>query len=119
MTSTSIRSIILDDVESVFEIEKNSFPSPWQEDVFFQLALSGGRFPVGDSSLIIMDVMGDKGAVNGYVVWEEDASNNHGHILNIAVEKNVRLQGRGQKLLNHALSAMKSAGIEVRCSPVA
>lgn len=112
MASTNIRSIILDDIESVFEIEKDSFPNPWQEEVFFQLALSGGRFPVDESTIVIMDVMGEKGAVNGYVVWEEDESDNHGHILNLAVDKKFRQQGRGKILLDHIFSNMKSAGME-------
>jgi len=112
MTSSNIRSIILADIESVFEIEGASFPNPWQEEIFFQLALSGGRYPVDESTIVIIDVMGDKGAVNGYVVWEEDETDNHGHILNLAVDSNFRRQGRGQKLLNHALSSMKSAGME-------
>ncbi|MHA1135476.1 MAG: GNAT family N-acetyltransferase [Candidatus Thorarchaeota archaeon] len=112
MASTSIRSIILDDVESVFEIEKASFSKPWQEEIFFQLALSGGRYPIDESITVIMDVMGEKGAVNGYVVWEEDTEDIHGHLLNLAVDKNFRQQRRGQKLLDHAFSAMKSAGME-------
>ncbi|MGY5859916.1 MAG: GNAT family N-acetyltransferase [Candidatus Thorarchaeota archaeon] len=112
MSSSNIRSIILDDIESVFKIEKASFPNPWQEDVFFQLALSGGRYPVDEDTVVTMDVMGDKGAVNGYVVWEEDGTDNHGHILNLAVDDRFRRQGRGQKLLEHALSSMKSAGME-------
>ena len=112
MTSSNIRSIILDDIESVFEIERASFPNPWQEEIFFQLALSGGRYPIDESTIIIMDVMGEKGAVNGYVVWEEDKIDNHGHLLNLAVDGNFRRQGRGQKLLDHALSAMRTAGNE-------
>lgn len=112
MISTNIRSIILDDIESVFTIEKDSFPNPWQEDVFFQLALSGGRYHIDENIVVVMDVMGEKGAVNGYVVWEEDRIDNHGHILNLAVDAKFRLQGRGKKLLDHALSTMKSAGIE-------
>jgi [ribosomal protein S18]-alanine N-acetyltransferase len=112
MTSTNIRSIVLDDIESVFSIEKDSFPKPWQEDVFFQLALSGGRYYVDESIVVIMDVMGERGAVNGYIVWEEDGGDNHGHILNLAVHTKFRLQGRGKKLLDHALSTMKSVGME-------
>ena len=112
MTSSNIRSIILDDIESVFKIERDSFPNPWQDDVFFQLALSGGRYPVDESTIVIMDVMEKKGAVNGYVVWEEDEMDNRGHLLNLAVDSNFRRQGRGQKLLDHALLAMKEAGME-------
>jgi ribosomal protein S18 acetylase RimI-like enzyme len=92
MTSTNIRSIILDDIESVSAIEKDSFPNPWEEDVFFQLALSGGRFRIDENIVVFMDVMGEKGAVTGYIVWEEDGSNNHAHILNLAVQKKFRLQ---------------------------
>ena len=112
MTSSDIRPIVLADIESVFEIEKASFPDPWQEEIFYQLTLSNGRYPVDESTLIIMDVMGEKGAVDGYIIWEEDEIDNHGHILNLAVDKILRRQGKGQKLLNHALSSMISAGIK-------
>jgi ribosomal-protein-alanine N-acetyltransferase len=112
MGSAKIRSINLDDVESVFAIEKNSFPNPWQEEIFFQLALSGGKYMLDRGIKAIMVVMGEKDAVNGYIVWEEDEENSNGHILNLAVNQNFRRQGRGQKLLNHAFSAMKSSGME-------
>lgn len=112
MIISNIRSIVLVDIESVYEIEKSSFPNPWQEDIFYQLALSGGRYLVDESTTIIMDVIGEKGAINGYIVWEEDEDDNHGHILNLAVDEMFRRQGIGQKLLNHALSSMKSSGME-------
>ncbi|MBE0526584.1 GNAT family N-acetyltransferase [Candidatus Thorarchaeota archaeon] len=111
MTSTTIRSIHLDDIECVSEIERTSFPSPWDEDIFFQLALSGGKYLVDESTVIIMDVIGNKKSVNGYVVWEEYREDNHGHILNLAVKAEFRKQGIGKKLLSHALSSMKSAGM--------
>lgn len=112
MASSKIRPISLDDVECVFDIERASFPSPWEEDIFFQLALSGGRFHIDESTIVIMDVMGDRGMVNSYIVWEEDIEENHGHILNLAVQKEFRQQGRGTKLIDHALSKMKKAGME-------
>lgn len=112
MTQSETRPIQLDDIESVNEIEKDSFPSPWDESIFFQLALSGGRYPVDENTVIIMDVMGRRGSVKGYVVWEEDEEDNHGHILNLAVQPDFRQHGYGRKLLNHALSSMKTSGIE-------
>jgi len=112
MNQSNIRSIHLDDLDRVIEIEKNSFPSPWDDSIFFQLALNSGRFPVDDNSVVIMDVMGKKGSVSGYVVWEEYEEDNHGHILNLAVHVECRRKGKGQRLLNHSLSSMKLAGIE-------
>jgi len=112
VTFSKIRFISLDDIESVFDIEKTSFPQPWEEEIFFQLALSGGTYYVEESTVVIMVVMGNKGMVNGYVVWEEDREENHGHILNLAVKKEFRQQGRGMKLLDHALSRMKLMGME-------
>ena len=112
MTQSKIRPIHLDDLVRVIEIEKESFPNPWEESIFFQLALNGGRFQVDDDAVVIMDVMGKKGSVDGYVVWEEYEEDKHGHILNLAVHSDNRKQGRGQRLLNHSLSSMKLAGME-------
>jgi [ribosomal protein S18]-alanine N-acetyltransferase len=112
VTQSKIRPIHLDDVTSVIEIEKNSFPKPWDESIFFQLALNGGRYPVDDNEVVIMDVMGKKGSVSGYVVWEETSEDKHGHILNLAVHTEYRQQGRGQRLLSHSLSSMKLVGME-------
>ena len=111
-TQSKIRPIHLDDLESIIMIEKDSFPKPWDDSVFFQLALNAGRYPIDENTVVIMDVMGDKGSVNGYVVWEEHEDDHHGHILNLAVHTDFRLQGRGQKLLSHSLSSMKLAGME-------
>ena len=112
MIQTKIRPIHLDDLDSIIEIEQSSFPNPWDQSIFFQLALNGGRFPVDEEILVIMDVLGEKGSPSGYVVWEEYREEKHGHILNLAVHSEFRQQGRGQKLLNHALSNMKSSGME-------
>lgn len=112
MTHYKIRPIHLDDLISVIEIEQSSFPSPWDQSVFFQLALSSGRFLIDDDSIVIMNVIGKKGSVIGYVAWEEYGEDNHGHILNLAVHTDYRRQGIGQKLLDHALTTMKSSKIE-------
>ncbi|TFG29712.1 GNAT family N-acetyltransferase [Candidatus Thorarchaeota archaeon] len=112
MTSSKIRAIHLDDLESVIEIEQSSFPKPWDESIFFHLALSGGRYPVDEDTVVIMNVLGNKGCVIGYIVWEEYKEDNHGHILNLAVHSEYRQQGRGQKLLSYAFSSMKSSGLE-------
>jgi ribosomal-protein-alanine N-acetyltransferase len=112
MTSTNIRSISLNDIESVFEIERESFPNPWGEEIFFQLALSGGNYHVDESTTVIMDILENKGALIGYVVWEENTEDSHGHILNLAIQKDFRQQGKGTKLLKHTLSSMKKAGME-------
>jgi len=112
MIHSKIRSIHLDDLDSVTEIEQNSFPNPWDQSIFFQLALSGGRFPVDDDTVVIMDVMGKKGSVLGYVVWEEYGEDKHGHILNLAVHSAHRNKGYGQRMLGHILSSMKSSKIE-------
>ena len=112
MTQSKIRPIHLDDLVSVIEIEKTSFPKPWDESIFFQLALNSGRFPVDENTVVIMDVMGEKGSVKGYVVWEEYRDEKHGHILNLAVHSEYRQQGKGQKLLSHSLSFMEGSGIK-------
>ncbi len=112
MIDSEMRSIHLDDLDSVIEIEQNSFPNPWDQGIFFQIALNNGRFPIDDDTVVIMKVMGKKGSARGYVVWEEYSMEKHGHILNLAVHTDCRQQGKGQKLLNHALSSMKSTRIE-------
>jgi len=112
MTQSKIRPIHLDDLVTVIEIEQSSFPKPWDESIFFQLALNSGKFPVDENTVVVMEVMGKKGSVNGYVVWEEYGEDKHGHLLNLAVHTEYRQQGRGQRLLSHSLSSMKQAGME-------
>lgn len=112
MTHSKIRSIRLDDLDSVIEIEENSFPNPWDQSIFFQLALSSGRFPIDEDTVIIMKVMVKKGSVCGYVVWEECGENKHGHILNLAVHFAHRKKGNGQRMLSHCISSMKSSDIK-------
>ena len=112
MASWKIRHFSLSDVECVFNIETDSFPTPWEEDIFFHLALSGGIYRIDDTTTVIMDVMGEKGLVNGYIVWEESREESLGHILNLAIRKEFRQKGRGTRLLEHALTKMRGAGME-------
>ncbi|TFH07848.1 MAG: GNAT family N-acetyltransferase [Candidatus Thorarchaeota archaeon] len=112
MTQSKIRPIHLDDLDGVIEIEQASFPNPWDDSIFFQIAVSGGRYQIDDDSVVIMYVMGKNGSVNGYIVWEELKEDKHGHILNLAVHSDFRKQGRGQRLLSHSFSSMKRSGME-------
>ena len=111
MISPKIRSPNLNDIETIIEIERESFPRPWDESVFFQLALSSGRYPIDETTVVIMDIM-EKVTVVGYVVWEEYSEDKHGHILNLAVHEEHRRQGYGTRLLEHALDSLRLSQME-------
>ncbi len=109
MNLIKIRAPELNDIEVITEIERDSFPSPWDESIFFQLTLSHGRFPVDDNAAVIMRVMTKGKKVIGYIVWEEYYDEFHSHILNLAVNADNRQLGYGTRLLSYALESMKAA----------
>jgi ribosomal protein S18 acetylase RimI-like enzyme len=53
----------------------------------------------------------DDGQIVGYVTTWQDAAAGIGHIPNLAVAESHRNQGLGRKLLEHAVSHFRSAGL--------
>lgn len=106
-----IRPFSLSDLESILEIENQSFPkSPYDWITFLNLhALYPETFLVYTSTN-----HGQKGQkILGYIVFSHD-----GHILSIAVHPHHRRKGVGRKLLMKAMkaSSLQKVWAEVRRS---
>jgi ribosomal-protein-alanine acetyltransferase len=109
------------DLERVYQIECESFPLPWEDELFKLLTHRNGRAQAGLAQYLLMDVLDEESIVIGYVIWKENHLTSKGHVLNIAIECNKRRKGYGKRLLHHAFSKMRECGIsecilEVRVS---
>ncbi|MHA2141121.1 MAG: ribosomal protein S18-alanine N-acetyltransferase [Candidatus Thorarchaeota archaeon] len=118
-----IRVVTREDVSSVIEIERASFPRPWDEDIFRILGSWRGHARTQDRKKVFMYVIEEDSELVGYVVWEEDERLSEGHLLNIAIQPLNRRRGFGRELLNYALEnmrehKMRSCRLEVRESNI-
>jgi ribosomal-protein-alanine N-acetyltransferase len=102
-----IRSVSNDDIKAILEIERASFPEPWEIGIFQVLAKQEGRVSAGQHKMIVMRVAEIKGDIVGYIVWEEDFRWKEGRILNIAIRKQNRKRGFGRQLLQHAFNDLR------------
>lgn len=75
------------------------------------LILRAPNFDPARKGQTIIDVMQADGASAGFVAYYKK-SPTHGYIWIFAVDKNFRRRGFGEKLLNHALSALKKQGAQ-------
>lgn len=94
-----IRSMTIDDLPAVMEIERACFTSPWSEDGF--LGELEGYF-----SHCVVLINDD--AILGFALWRvvfEQA-----HLFNIAVMPEHRNEGLGTALLEHVLHHSKESG---------
>jgi ribosomal-protein-alanine N-acetyltransferase len=114
-----VRPMLLDDLEQVSAIDRDSFSLPWPERAYHyeltqnpaaQLQVAEAVWPQGGCHVIGM-----------IVVWRivDEA-----HVATLAVEKNFRGQGIGRRLLAQALhiaamSGARSALLEVRAGNTA
>lgn len=104
-----IRPVSLSDLESILQIENESFPkSPYDWITFLNLQT---LYP--ETFLVYVSTNhGQKGQkVLGYIVFSED-----GHILSIAVHPRHRRKGVGRELLQRAMktSPLQKVWAEVR-----
>lgn len=114
-----IRVVSREDVPLVITIERNSFPKPWDEDIFRILGSWRGNVRTQRRKTVFMYVIEEDDELAGYVVWEEDEKSAEGHLLNIAIRPQSRRKGMGQELLDYALRTMRehkmaSCRLEVR-----
>ena len=112
MPELGIRPGSVDDVDIIVKIEKMSFSPPWEKDIFYAIAKRGGRFRVEEDVVIFMNVMTLDNSLIGYVVWEEDYSEENGHILNIAITELERHNGYGTRLIQATFDTMVKSGME-------
>lgn len=97
----SIRPAKREDLAEVLRIERESFPSPWQGDMFASEL---------EEELALFLVMEAEGEFAGFtcarVVREE------GHVLKIAVAPELRRRGLGRELMDVLLLEMRKRGVE-------
>jgi ribosomal-protein-alanine N-acetyltransferase len=100
----------LSDFKNVVEIEKSSFPNPWDSDIFAAFASRGGSFTIDGETLTMM-VFDISNQVVGYVVWSECAGKNESRIMNLAVQIDFRRQGIGRLLLEYVFETLRTRGV--------
>lgn len=101
----NIRMPRVEDLPSINDIEKGSFPHPWDSDVFQDIVEYQGKIMLR-GAFIRMVVAISQDRVVGYIVWTEGLNLQQGHILNIAVRKKMWGQGVGRKLLQNSIDSM-------------
>jgi ribosomal-protein-alanine N-acetyltransferase len=111
-----IRSMSRADLESVFEIEHASFPSPWS------MRMLEEELALDHSVSIVVEREEGAGGVEGYLFARtvEDEM----HIVNVAVSGKTRRRGFATLLIEEILSRSKATGVkyvylEVRTSNLA
>jgi len=110
-TGIAIRSMEIDDLKKVLEIEKKSFSVPWTYDMFFS-EITQNRF----ARYFILEKNNE---VIGYLgLWQKRSSF---HITNIAVAEKFRRRGYANNFLKFiekiaATRKIKKISLEVRRS---
>ncbi|MDH5393432.1 MAG: ribosomal protein S18-alanine N-acetyltransferase [Gammaproteobacteria bacterium] len=94
-TESHYRLMRLDDVKSVFEIDKQVYPFPWTEGIFEDCIKTGHLCVVNeiDSQIVAYGII-------GMIVDEA-------HILNLSVSRPFQGKGYGRELLIYLLALMK------------
>ncbi|MCR5151188.1 MAG: ribosomal protein S18-alanine N-acetyltransferase [Clostridiales bacterium] len=101
MIDFSVRKWNEEDINGVFEIEKECFSSPWSyADLKNNFYLDSSHFYVALS----------RGEIIGYIGVQEICF--EAYITNIAVKKLYRKHGVGEKLLSAAVSGAKERGCD-------
>ncbi|MEC2071078.1 ribosomal protein S18-alanine N-acetyltransferase [Alkalihalophilus marmarensis] len=108
-----IRLMTIDDIEGVYEVEKNSFPTPWKPSIFIN-ELHVNKY----AHYFVCEKEGYIAGYCGLWVIGEDAQ-----ITNIAVHSSMRGQKFGEQLLSYAMIHARELGavhmsLEVRVSNV-
>jgi ribosomal-protein-alanine N-acetyltransferase len=106
-----MRLFSLSDLESILQIENQSFPkSPYDWTTFLNL-----HYLYPETFLVYVDTIpGQKGQhISGYVIFSQD-----GHIISIAVLPQLRRKGIGTQLLQRVMKTPRTKKVwaEVRRS---
>ncbi|MBU4046962.1 ribosomal protein S18-alanine N-acetyltransferase [bacterium] len=110
-TGIVIRSMEIDDLKKVLEIEKQSFPVPWTYDLFFS-ELTRNRY----ARYFVLEK--DKRIIGYLGFW---LMRDNIHITNIAIAEKFQRRGYGGKLLKFVeeeaiVHKIKKISLEVRRS---
>ena len=98
----TFRQVTEKDIETLVEIEKQSFAVPWPADAFYH-DIQHNRFAAYVMIELDQVVVGYCGL---WIILDE------AHITNIAILPNYRGQKLGETLLNKIMSVAKEAGAE-------
>ena len=90
------------DIVQILRIENESFSEPWSEASFNELAENKWH-------RIYCLKGGEDNAVRGYIGLAVSAPD--AEITNLAVDKDLRGQGYGEKILSQALEMLKKQGV--------
>lgn len=97
-----IRGIVEDDIDEIVEIEKECFATPWPKDAFVT--------EIRENKLAKYVVVEADGQVAGYGgIW---LILNEGHITNIAVKKEFRGLGIGNRIVEGLIYYCASKNID-------
>lgn len=112
-----IERATLDDVDAIVAIEHRSFPAPWSRKLL-QAEINGKEFSFVFVARLL-ESGGKTGRLVGYIYFWVVAD--EVHILNIAIDPDVRRAGYGTQLLEFAFEfgrkrGARSALLEVRAS---
>jgi len=103
MKDIQFRQMILGDIPTVLEIEKECFLSSWSFEAYRDELLRD------DSKAIIAE---NKGKIAGFIAARLITSANEGEILNIAVRRQFQKQGIGTILLKEIIDFFKSNAVQ-------
>ncbi len=102
------------DIDEIIRIERDSYPTPWSENLFrCEMTSPISRLLVGRTT------REERGSVVGYIVyWRVD---DEIHLHNIAVRRDMRRKGIASRLLEEAVRCSRTEGarwitLEVRHS---
>lgn len=101
MESIIVRKMELSDIDSVVDIEKNSFAIPWTKGAF-EMELKKNKL----AKYFVVELDGDVAAYGGVWLIIDEA-----HITNIAVDPKYRGKGIGKKLVEGLLEELKKLNI--------
>jgi len=104
-----IRPMEREDIEGVMEIERESFPSPWKEELFLEELEREFSYP-----LVASAPLGSP--LGGYIIFW--VVHDECHILNIAVRSSLRRRGLGMMLMVRCESISVNLGAAHACLEV-
>jgi len=108
--SISFRPMAADDIPTVLDIERRTYPQPWSEVIFQDELSQPGRI------YLVAEIEGEMIGFAGLMLVEDDA-----HVTTLAVDSTARQRGVGTRLMLELIAAGLERGarnltLEVRAT---
>jgi ribosomal-protein-alanine N-acetyltransferase len=108
--SISFRPMAADDIPTVLDIERRTYPQPWSEGIFLDELSQPGRI------YLVAEIEGEMIGFAGLMLVEDDA-----HVTTLAVDTVARQRGVGTRLMLELIAAGLERGarnltLEVRAT---